>query len=214
MKKYADACCSLLYGKGANILSILQILSEFSGSAGLTPQELPGRSVMKTARIGFTGSNVGEGFIPSRTRARINRAPTIYQNRLRTGVTKIITLLVILLLAVSNAQARSLVLSGRAGAYEVEVVIDRNPPILGENGLEIAIKEANGRRVTEAQVLVNYYMPPMPRMAPMNYRVNAKLKSDTYRASMNLIMAGPWIIAVKISAGGKMTTAKFNIDVP
>ena len=60
--------------------------------------------------------------------------------------------------------------------------------------------------------MVNYYMPPMPRMAPMNYTTNAKLKGKTYKATMNLIMSGPWVIAVKISRDGKTTTAKFNID--
>jgi hypothetical protein len=54
----------------------------------------------------------------------------------------------------------------------------------------------------------------MPAMAPMNYRVDARLKGDQYRAAMNLIMAGPWVIAVTISAGRKMTTAKFTNDVP
>ena len=35
--------------------------------------------------------------------------------------------------------------------------------------------------LTEAKVLVNYYMPPMPRMAPMNYITDAKLKGEKYR---------------------------------
>jgi hypothetical protein len=61
-------------------------------------------------------------------------------------------------------------------------------------------------------VLVNYYMPPMPRMAPMNYTTDAKLKGKKYKATMNLIMSGPWVIAVKITLDGKTTTAKFNID--
>ena len=54
--------------------------------------------------------------------------------------------------------------------------MDRTPPILGDNGIEISIKEASGRPVTEALVLVNYCMPPLPRMAPMNYRIKAKKK--------------------------------------
>jgi hypothetical protein len=94
----------------------------------------------------------------------------------------------------------------------VEIALDRNPPILGDNRIDIIVKEMSGRPVTEAQVLVNYYMPPMPRMAPMNYRTMAKPKGDKYRAEMKLIMAGPWVIAVKISDGGKMTTAKFHIE--
>jgi hypothetical protein len=52
----------------------------------------------------------------------------------------------------------------------------------------------------------------MPRMAPMNYITDAKLKGDKYNATMTLIMSGPWIIAIKISHAGKMSTAKFNVD--
>ena len=83
---------------------------------------------------------------------------------------------------------------------------------MGENPIEIEIKGPGGRRITEAQVLVNYYMPPMPRMAPMNYLTPADLKGDRYRAVMHLIMDGPWIIALKITLGGKRSTVKFHIN--
>ena len=125
---------------------------------------------------------------------------------------KITLLLFILLLAFSNVQASSLTLLTRTGIYQVEIAMDRNRPILGDNRIEISVKEMSGRPVTEALILVNYYMPPMPRMAPMNFRTNAKPKGNKYQADMKLIMNGPWIIAVKISANGKMTTAKFNIE--
>ena len=100
----------------------------------------------------------------------------------------------------------------RVGDLEAEMRIDRNPPVLGDNNIEIELKDAAGRIITEAKVLVNYYMPPMPRMAPMNYIVDAKLKGDKYRATMNFIMSGPWVIGVKINQGGKISTAKFNVD--
>ncbi len=101
----------------------------------------------------------------------------------------------------------------KAGEYDVGMRIDRNPPIRGDNTIEISIKEETGAPVTGVNVLVNYYMPPMPRMAPMNYRVQAKAKNDIYRAKMSFIMEGPWIIAVKIMREDKTVTAKFNINV-
>ena len=127
---------------------------------------------------------------------------------------RISSLLLILLLILSAASvgARSYELRKKAGQYEAEVRMDRNPPSLGDNNIEIEIKDAGGKPLTEATVLVNYYMPPMPRMAPMNYVTDAKLKGEKYKATMNLIMSGPWIIAVKINHGGKTSTAKFNID--
>jgi len=100
----------------------------------------------------------------------------------------------------------------KAGEYDAEIKIDRNPLVLGDNHIEIELKDAKGNYVTDAKVLVNYYMPPMPRMAPMNYRTEAKLKKDKYRATMNLIMSGPWIIAIIITRDGKTTTARLNVD--
>ena len=55
-------------------------------------------------------------------------------------------------------------------------------------------------------------MPPMPRMAPMNYTTPATLKGATYQAVMHLIMDGPWIIALKITQGGQRSTVKFHIN--
>jgi hypothetical protein len=113
-----------------------------------------------------------------------------------------------------TAVAGSLEESKRAGEYDVGIRIDRNPPILGVNNLEVEIKAVGGATVTDAKVLVNYYMPPMPRMAPMNYKVDAPYRSGKYRVAMNFIMEGPWVIALKINHLGKTTTAKFNVNVP
>jgi hypothetical protein len=116
------------------------------------------------------------------------------------------------LIAASPVQAGDLRMAQQHGAYVVEIAINRNPPIVGDNRIKISIKDGAGRRVSEAQVLVNYYMPPMPRMAPMNYTTPAALKGDAYRAVLHLIMDGPWIIALKITVGGQRSTVKFHIN--
>jgi hypothetical protein len=118
----------------------------------------------------------------------------------------------VVLLIVGVAHAREYQASKRVGALQAEIRVDRNPPIVGDNRIEIGIRDQDGKSVTDATVLVNYYMPPMPRMAPMNYTTDAELRGDRYKATMNFIMSGPWIIAGKINHGGKMTTAKFNVD--
>ena len=118
----------------------------------------------------------------------------------------------ILLLIPGIAIPKGYELKRKAGEYEAEVKIDRYPPVLGDNKIEIEIKDAGGKSITDAKVLVNYYMPPMPRMAPMNYITDAKLKGEKYKATMNFIMSGPWIIAIKINHAGKISTAKFNVD--
>ncbi len=124
----------------------------------------------------------------------------------------VITLALMFVLGTADAHAKAFQAKKRVGEHEIEVRLDRNPPSLGDNNIEIEVRDAGGRSVTDAKILVNYYMPPMPRMAPMNFITDAKLKSDTYRAKMNLIMSGPWIIAVKLTLSGKTSTVKFNID--
>ena len=130
----------------------------------------------------------------------------------RLPVRRHIWLPLVVLLIVGVAHAREYQATKRVGALQAEIRVDRNPPIVGDNRIEIEIKDQDGKSVTDASVLVNYYMPPMPRMAPMNYITDAKLTGEKYKATMNFIMSGPWIIAVKINHDGKMTTAKFNID--
>jgi hypothetical protein len=115
-------------------------------------------------------------------------------------------------LCIGTAGAATLELKKKAGPYDVELRIDRNPPVVGDNGLALRITGEDGAVLKDAKVLVNYYMPPMPRMAPMNYKTPAKLKKDAYTISMHLIMAGPWIIVVKITVGEKTTSARFQID--
>ena len=120
--------------------------------------------------------------------------------------------ILILSLLAGIAYARSYEVKKTVGEYETQVKIDKNPPVLGDNNIEIEIRDPGGRSVTDAKVLVNYYMPPMPRMVPMNYRTDAKLREGKYKATMNFIMSGPWIIAIKIDHAGKISTAKFNVD--
>jgi len=126
---------------------------------------------------------------------------------------KFIPLLFFFILWVAAADGKSLEASKRAGDYQVEIIIDRNPPVaIGNNNIEIEIKDKTGRVVTDAQVLINYYMPPMPRMAPMNYKTEAKMKKGKYHAVMKFIMAGPWYIAIIIHHDGKTSTTKINVD--
>ncbi len=127
-------------------------------------------------------------------------------------MTKLLVFLLILFLIAGTAFAKGYKLKKTVGEYEAEVKIDRSPPVIGDNNIEIEIKDAGGKNVADAKVLVNYYMPPMPRMVPMNYTTDAKLKGEKYKATMNFIMSGPWIIAVKITHEGKTRTAKFNVD--
>lgn len=118
----------------------------------------------------------------------------------------------VLLLVAGIAYAKDYEVKKKAGEYDVEVKIDRNPPIVGDNNVAIEIKDASGHHVRDAKVIVDYSMPAMPGMPPMNYKADAELKGDEYRAKMNLSMSGSWNIAVKIARDGKRSTMKFTVD--
>ena len=94
-----------------------------------------------------------------------------------------------------------------------DIAINRNPPVLGENEIRIEIKDPQGGAVHNAEVVVNYYMPPMPNMAPMNYTIPAPLKGREYRAVMDLIMTGPWNIITRVRIQGRWVKVVFPIDV-
>ena len=97
--------------------------------------------------------------------------------------------------------------------YDLSVILSRNPPILGKNDIKIEIKDSLGNNVSNASVTVNYFMPPMPGMPPMNYRLNASPGGSEYMATMDLIMKGPWNIAIMAKVAGKRLRMTVLIDV-
>jgi hypothetical protein len=118
----------------------------------------------------------------------------------------------VLLLSAGVALAKDFEVKKKAGDFDVVVTIDKNPPVTGDNGVTVSVKDAAGKAVKDAKVVVDYSMPAMPGMPPMNYKADAVAKGDAYAATMNLSMAGPWNVAVKISASGKTGSMKFTID--
>jgi len=118
----------------------------------------------------------------------------------------------LLFLVAGIAYAKDYEVKKKAGEYDVEVKIDRNPPVVGDNNVKIEIKDSSGKYVTDAKVVVDYGMPAMPGMPAMNYKADAELKGNEYKAKMNLSMSGSWNIAVKITRAGKTSTMKFTVD--
>lgn len=126
---------------------------------------------------------------------------------------KLIVLLIsAMVLMAGTAYAKDYEVTKKTGAYNVVVKNDKNPPVAGDNNLTISIKDASGKNVTDAKVKVEYSMPAMSGMPPMNYKTNAELKGNDYNAKMNLSMAGSWNVTIKITKGGKTETMKFTVD--
>jgi hypothetical protein len=120
--------------------------------------------------------------------------------------------MVCLLVAAGVVYAKDYEVTKKVGEYTIEISIDRNPPVVGNNNMQIAVKDAAGKALTDAKVMVEYSMAPMPGMPAANYKTEAALKADKYRATMNLSMAGPWSIAIKMTRADKTQTAKFTVD--
>jgi hypothetical protein len=125
---------------------------------------------------------------------------------------KIAVFAMVFLLTAGIAYAKDYEVKKKAGQFDVVVRIDKNPPVVGDNNISIEIKDESGKSVTDAKVKVDYSMPAMPGMPAMNYKEDASLSGNTYKAVMNLSMAGSWNVAVKITRAGKTSSAKFSID--
>lgn len=117
-----------------------------------------------------------------------------------------------LLLLVGMAYA-GYTITKKAGDYAIDVTIDKNPPVVGKNNVDIAVRDKAGKAVTDAKVVVELSMAPMPGMPAANYKSSAELKGDRYKTVIEPSMAGPWNLAVKITRAGKTDTARLTIDV-
>lgn len=126
---------------------------------------------------------------------------------------KLLALLPLILIFAAHAHAKDFTVRRNMDGYAVEVAINRNPPILGNNDLRVEIRDSVGKHVTDALVTVNYFMPPMPGMPPMNYTVKAPPRGSGYGITMDLIMKGPWNIVIKAGVKGKQIRLTVLIDV-
>ncbi|MBI5055521.1 MAG: FixH family protein [Nitrospirae bacterium] len=110
------------------------------------------------------------------------------------------------------AYAKDYEVTKKAGDLDVAIKIDKNPPVVGKNNIEIEVKDASGKPVTDVKVKVEYSMPAMPGMPAMDYKADAELKENKYKAVMDLSMSGSWNVVVKITRGDKTSKVKFSVD--
>lgn len=117
-----------------------------------------------------------------------------------------------LLIVPTAAFAKGLEVVKQSGDYKATVVFEKNPPTTGKNKVEVALFTNKGAPITDAKVRVEYSMPAMPGMPAMSYKSDATLNGSAYAATIDLSMAGPWDIVVKMAREGKVTSFKLNID--
>jgi len=125
---------------------------------------------------------------------------------------RLVVIGVVILLVAGIAYAKEYEVKKKAGEYTVEIRIDKNPPVTGDNMVTVDVRDASGKQVTDAKVKIDFGMSAMPGMPAMDYKADAELKGSVYKANMNLSMSGPWNIVVKITRAGKTSSLKFTVD--
>jgi hypothetical protein len=126
---------------------------------------------------------------------------------------KFITAVIILLFATTFVYGKDYTITKQAGDYTVNVKMDKNPPVTGDNKIGITIQDKTGAEVTDAIVSIEYTMPAMPGMPAMIYKSTTELKDKRYMAILNFSMSGAWNVNIKITRAGKIQSVKFNVDV-
>ena len=86
-----------------------------------------------------------------------------------------------------------------------------DPLKMGENQLEATVKDASGKPIDDAQVIVQFFMPAMPTMNMPAMRSEAKLSGASggvYRGIGQVMMAGRWDTTVTVTRGGQRLGTK------
>lgn len=90
-----------------------------------------------------------------------------------------------------------------------------SPLLLGQNQFEVAVKDPNGRPVTDASVSLRLVMPPTPDMAEMRTDVALKPAGDgKYRGTGMMTMAGEWNATITVKRRrDEVVQKKMNVTV-
>jgi len=125
-----------------------------------------------------------------------------------------LTIVVLALLAMNTLMyAKDYEVTKQAGPYSVKVVLYKNPPVVGDNTVTVAVKDAAGKAVTDVGVRLDYSMPAMPGMPAMRYTAPTTLQGQVYTGKMSFSMPGAWNVKVGIMSRGGTYSIKFNADV-
>lgn len=126
---------------------------------------------------------------------------------------KVIIFFISLILISIPAFAKELKLEKKAGDNSVTLILEKNPPVTGDNKALIEIKDASGKPIKDAQIEIDCTMPAMPGMPAMKNTAKAQMAKDAYEAMLNFSMPGSWNIEVKMDLNNQKQKVKYNVDV-
>jgi Cu(I)/Ag(I) efflux system membrane fusion protein len=81
-----------------------------------------------------------------------------------------------------------------------------DPPKMGDNQLEVMVKDASGKPIEDGDVSVQFFMAAMPTMNMPAMRNEVKLApagGGVYRGMGQVMMAGRWDVTVTVTRGGQ-----------
>ena len=105
--------------------------------------------------------------------------------------------------------------AGSAQRIDISFRPQPDPPRIGENTFEVAVRDAAGQPISDADVSITFFMPAMPTMNMPAMRNSAKLPpagGGIYRGSGQVVMAGRWDVTVDVSrAGQRLGSRQFAV---
>ena len=94
----------------------------------------------------------------------------------------------------------------KLGNLSVSFWVEPDPPSVGENEFKVKLTDAGGLPVTNASVVIKYFMPAMAGMPAMGSELEAEHSSEgLYSVILNLSMGGtfPWDVTVTVNRKGE-----------
>jgi membrane fusion protein, copper/silver efflux system len=101
--------------------------------------------------------------------------------------------------------------AGAAPAIDIVFRSNPDPPKTGESSFEVAVKDASGQPVTDADVSVLQFMPAMPTMSMPAMKSETRLPhagGGVYRGPAQVLMAGRWDVTVTVTKSGRQIGRK------
>ena len=99
----------------------------------------------------------------------------------------------------------------RSGELLVWIFADRNPPVRGDNTLEVFVTDANGQPINDAKVSFDIDMTNMSH--GKNVVTASPLGEGRYTGQVFFLMPGPWRVIVGIDRGGQTDNVRFEFNV-
>ena len=99
----------------------------------------------------------------------------------------------------------------QSGDLLVWIFGNPNPPIRGDNTLEVFVTDANGRPISDATLSFDIDMTNMSH--GKNVVTASSLGEGRYSGEVFFLMPGPWRVIVGIERAGQTNTVRFDFMV-